>query len=235
MDGEKIRVFVIEENQLFCEGLRHLFGDMEHFEIKIEICSPQSCIPQIAKFKPDVLLFRYPHNASHLRDFLKQLLHTSPTTKPLLYDTSLTELQHLELVHQGVRGFLPQDTNAEKLLSAIRCLAKGEFWMNRKITARLLSSTLANVNASQSPPKRKASDLTVREKEVLSLLTKGLNNNDIASQLFISDTTVKCHLNRIFKKIGVNNRYEAIVFSLNASGNGSLAEFTYPQESVEAF
>ena len=211
---EIIRVLVIEENRLVGEGLRQLLGGLERIDITIEIKDPLVSLGDICTYKPDVLLLRPPEFNNRLKDFLKQLRLTSPEIKPLLYAISLSNEQLLQLAHLGIRGYLADETDTALLENAINCIVRGEYWMNRQITARLISSTLFSHTNSPDTPIRQRVHLTTREKEVLSLLAKGLKNTEIASQLYISSATVKSHLNRIFKKIGVSNRYEAILYSL---------------------
>jgi NarL family two-component system response regulator LiaR len=105
----------------------------------------------------------------------------------------------------GCSGVLQRDASSETLRRAVAAVAAGELWVPRKVSSRLLHNALHN-DATRH--------LTRRESEILKLIYKGLNNQKIADQLFISRETVRWHLRSLYSKIGVSTRQEAIRYAL---------------------
>jgi DNA-binding NarL/FixJ family response regulator len=111
----------------------------------------------------------------------------------------------------GAAGFVLKDSPAEELIRAVRAVGTGSSYLDPAITARVLS-TYRNTAARRLAPAVLA-ELTPRERDVLRLIARGLNNSEIAELLVISNLTVKTHTGRIFTKLGLRDRAAAIVFA----------------------
>ncbi|RYJ00339.1 MAG: response regulator transcription factor, partial [Actinomycetales bacterium] len=110
----------------------------------------------------------------------------------------------------GAAGFVLKDTPAEDLIRAVRAVATGQAWLDPAVTARVLTAYRTSPTARSTMV---FDDLTSRELEVLTLMARGLSNPEIASQLFISELTVKSHVGRIFSKLDLRDRPAAIVLA----------------------
>lgn len=113
----------------------------------------------------------------------------------------------------GIRGIFYENDSKEHFLKGIRAMVGGELWVSREVLNKYVmrNSSIATLNGNNK--QRNANTLTDREVEVLALITIGATNEDIAEKLFISPHTVKTHLYNIFKKINVNNRFQAALWS----------------------
>ena len=100
------------------------------------------------------------------------------------------------------------------LINATKAVKRDEFWTERKISAKILKGELRRGFQSDGNRQKSKDSLTQREKEILRHLAKGLSNKEIASAIFISDKTVKSHVNRSFKKLNVSRRMEALIFAI---------------------
>lgn len=209
----KIELWICQPNRFCGEALEMLVAAWREYRTTIITDSLDDLADRVETEKPEVLLISGQDNAELVSPFLEQHHQRLEGIKILLHDMQLMEIDLIEMVRLGVCGFLERQASSEQIRSAIRCVAGGELWINRKLTARLVSRV---VEHRMEKAKTDDYNLTPREREVLSLLSTGMNNGEIGESLYISSTTVKCHLNRIFKKIGVSNRYEAIIFSMNA-------------------
>jgi DNA-binding NarL/FixJ family response regulator len=150
-------------------------------------------------------------NGCNLLTIIKQ---KSPETKALMLTNSTDEDAIIKALMAGAKGYLSKDASVSCLLNAIKVIDNGELWVERKLIAKYFNDA-ANSNSVQQEPRKKANQaLTPREKEVLHLLTEGKTNKEIAQKLFISEKTVKSHLNRIFKKFNVTRRLEAILYAI---------------------
>jgi DNA-binding NarL/FixJ family response regulator len=113
----------------------------------------------------------------------------------------------MEHIRAGVKGRLDSSITPALLRKAIKVVHKGEVWFDRETSSRVLE--LLTVHAAEKRQHRKIDLLSVREKEVLECVSRGLKNREIADSLFISEITVKTHLYNIYDKLGVRNRHAA--------------------------
>jgi DNA-binding NarL/FixJ family response regulator len=121
-----------------------------------------------------------------------------------------------EALRAGASGFLLKDAPPEQLIGAIHTLAAGEALIASAITKRLIEQF-----ARTAPPDGQAAaalqDLTPREREVLVLIARGLSNREIASELVLSEATVKTHVKRVLAKLGVRDRVHAVVLAYESA------------------
>lgn len=190
------------------EGSMEIVGDAENGVQAIDI---------IKTLKPEVVLLDITMPASNGTQVLAAIKSQSLGTKALIFSDALDEGQIANCIKAGARGYLSRQSNIADLIMAIKAVYEGQLWIGRKLTARLLNGGFHNVTADDDRKKKTKDSLTTREKEVFSLLSEGLTNKQIAQALFISEKTVKSHLNSIFKKLNVRRRFEAIVIAIKRS------------------
>ncbi|UCH94277.1 MAG: response regulator [Candidatus Aminicenantes bacterium] len=146
-------------------------------------------------------------------EFFNALYQLIPGVKPILFNESFSEEEKINLIKFGVKGFCSIDMDSETLRKALTLIKKGEMWASR----RLISLAVPNgPDYLKNYLSRNVESFTLsyREKDILKAMVLGLKNKEIADKLFISENTVKTHISNIFKKFGVNNRAQAILFSL---------------------
>ena len=145
---------------------------------------------------------------------LIQLLATFKRARPelrLIVLGSRASLDHIEsIIAAGAKGYLTYTATEAELRMAIAVVDDGSVWAPRKVMARLVDAADKMRGTAVLPPL----DLTARETQVLNLLIKGLTNRDIADQLRIDESTVKAHLSRLMRKVGVSNRTALTVQAL---------------------
>lgn len=151
------------------------------------------------------------YNAS--LNFFQEFYKLLPLVKPVVFNENFSEGDKVNLIKIGVKGFFSIDIDSEKLEKALSLIKKGEIWTSRRLSNLAIQSGpdyLKNYLSEDTEFLK----LSVREKETLKLMVMGFKNREIAEKLFISEMTVKTHANKIFKKLGVNNRAKAILFAL---------------------
>lgn len=147
-------------------------------------------------------------------DIFPELYRNYPGIKPVLINESFTDQEKVELLKLGIRGFFSKDLDSATLQRAMRHVKKGEIWVSRSVTYLSLKDMATYKTTTAAIPDKGRFGLTEREIEILRTLVLGLKNKGIAEKLFISEKTVKTHVNRIFKKLGVNNRTQAILATM---------------------
>ncbi len=148
-------------------------------------------------------------------EVLPVIREKSPKTKVLMLAANKDEAKIFKAMKAGAKGYVSKDVSISDLLKAIQTVHKEELWIERKLMARFFDREAAHNPKKEAEPAKAKGVLTSREKEVLSLLSTGRTNKEIAKALFISEKTVKSHLNSIFRKLKVSHRLQAILHALN--------------------
>ena len=142
-----------------------------------------------------------------------ELYRVLPGIKPLVINENFSDREKVELLKLGIRGFFPMDSSCDALEKALANITKGDLWVSRQVSYLSLKD-LVHQEPRLSIPQDNTYGLTERENEILRKITQGLKNKQIAFQLNISEKTVKTHINRILKKLGVDNRTKAVLVAM---------------------
>jgi NarL family two-component system response regulator LiaR len=199
---------LVDDHAVVRSGLKAFLMVFDDLELVGEASSGQEALHVLEQAQPDVILM----------DLIMPDMDGAATTKairarwPQVQVVALTSFREDELVKRalqaGAIGYLLKNVGADDLADAIRAAHAGKPTLAPE-AAQVL------IQASRQPP-QPGYDLTEREREVLSLLVKGMSNNDIADRLVVSRSTVKFHVSSILSKLGVSSRTEAVALALNS-------------------
>lgn len=166
----------------------------------------------IERHRPDILLMEATSNGS-INDIEVNLLRKKfPDLKTLLLvNNNYDDRKKISDLSNGVKGHITDDMPLKMLCKAIRSVHMGQLWVERRISSRALEYMHFSRNKNIDGKRKKFEKLTGREKEILSMLAAGESNEKIAETLFISVKTVKTHLYRVYKKLGVSSRLQAVL------------------------
>lgn len=207
-----IKVLLVDDQELVRAGLRGILRARFGFEIVGE-CPDGGAVPAaVESLLPDVVLMdvRMP-----LVDGVTatRRLRDRGGTPPVLALTTFDDDEVLAgMLRAGAAGFVLKGVPAEDLQRATRVVAGGGAWLDPGVTARVLAAYRSAPQASRAADADLAS-LTAREREVLTLIGGGKTNAEIASALFVSEGTVKTHVNHVFAKLGLRDRAAAVIFA----------------------
>ncbi|KES09003.1 LuxR family transcriptional regulator [Streptomyces toyocaensis] len=219
-----IRVLVVDDQDLIRAGLVALLRAASGVEVVGEATGGADAVACAARTRPDVVLMDIRMPGTDGITATERILAEAAAAPPgpgasagrpalprvlVLTTFDLDEYVYAAL-RAGASGFLLKDTGPERLLEAIGAVARGDMLFAPSVTRRLIE---AYVQRSEPVPDSPASleALTAREREVLLLTARGLSNTEIAEQLFISEATVKTHLNRTMAKLDLDSRAQAVV------------------------
>jgi DNA-binding NarL/FixJ family response regulator len=215
MSGEKqIRVVIADEHRLFREGLSLIFSQGEDIEVVGEAANGRQAVDVVSELEPDLILLNITMPDTASTDVISPIRQHSPNTKVLVIASSRDEAMIFEALKAGAKGYISNDTRASDLIKAIQVVHQGELWVERKMMAKFFDGEALADLTEEGREARLKQPLTPKEKEVLSLLTTGYTNKEIAQALFISEKTVKSHLNSIFRKLNVTRRLQAILYAI---------------------
>jgi len=203
-----IRVCLADDQALFRGGLRALLELFEDISVVAEAEEGEAAVTKVLECKPDVLLLDVRMPRLNGVEVLAALARESALPPTLLLTTFEDDSALIGGIRAGARGFLLKGTTPDTLVEAIRTVAAGGTFLH----AALTPST--NVADMRVPPLSAADPLTAREREVLSLMTNGLANTQIATALRLGEGTVRNHVSSILAKLGVSDRTKAVLVAL---------------------
>jgi DNA-binding NarL/FixJ family response regulator len=210
-----IRVVVVDDQPLARAGMVMLVNAEEDIVVVAEAADGQDALTQVRAQRPDVVLMdvRMPgtDGVAATRAVIEEGL--TAQNGHLIGVIILTTYHIDEAVYAALRagasGFLLKDAAPTEIVSAIRAVVAGEAWLDPAVTRRLIDEFAARPE-QHTPTPAEMAQLTPREREVLTLLARGLSNADVAVELFISEATVKTHLARVMMKLGVREKAQAV-------------------------
>lgn len=206
---EAIRVMIADDHSLIREGLRQLLEFDGSIQVVGEAANGVECLDNLGKYEPEVLLLDINMPEKNGIDVLKKMKEDKSPVKVLIL-TVHNELEYLmKAVDIGVEGYIMKDSDSSELKKAIRAVRDGENYIQSSLIPALNNRLL-----NRDVDKEKVASLTNRELEVLVQVANGMFNKEIATNLNISERTVKNHISNIFKKIDVSDRTQAAVFAI---------------------
>jgi DNA-binding NarL/FixJ family response regulator len=206
-----IRVLIADDQALLRTGFRVILEAEPDLEVIGEAADGREAIEAVKTLRPEVVLMdiRMP-NLDGI-DATRQLVQGEQPPRVLILTTFDLDEYVYDALRAGASGFLLKDAAAEELLHAIRVIAAGEALVSPSITRRLIEDYARRPPAREQPAA--LAELTPRELEVLRLVARGFSNGEIARQLFVGDATVKTHVARIFAKLDLHDRAQAVVLA----------------------
>jgi DNA-binding NarL/FixJ family response regulator len=197
-----IRILIADDHPIVREGLTAVLETQPDFEIVGAAASGVQAVERALALRPDVILLDLALPDLDGVAALRQIRAANPTAHVLIFTAFDTDERILAAVQAGAQGYLLKGAPREELFQAIRVVYSGGSLLQPVVAARLLRQ----FSGAAALPEQ----LTERELEVLRQLAKGRQNKEIATELWISERTVKFHVSAILAKLGVGNRTEAV-------------------------
>jgi len=201
-------VVLVDDQELIRTGLRVML-ESRGVDVLGEAADGRSGVELVRRARPDLCLMDLRMPVMDGIEATRLVVAEGLPSRVLVLTTyDLDDLVHTAL-RAGAAGFLLKSTPVDRLVTGIDVVAQGEALLSPSLTRRLIERHVA------APPPGSASDLTDgltdREREVLTLVGRGLANDEIAERLFVSRATVKSHINHVFAKLGITSRVQAVV------------------------
>ncbi len=207
-----IRVVLVDDQALVRTGFRMILDETDDIEVVGEAADGRTALDVVARAGPDVVLMDVRMPGVDGIEATRRIGALARPPKVIILTTFDLDEYVFSGLRAGASGFLLKDTLATDLLSAVRVVAAGEAVAAPTVTRRLIAHFLGRTAAPPIPgrPDRLAA-LTAREREVLTLITRGRSNPEIARDLYLSEGTVKTHIGRILAKLGLRDRVQAVI------------------------
>lgn len=205
-----IRVFLLSENRLLREALARVLVRKNDIRIVETAAFSPEGVSRVLKASPDVLLFDSLTTALSSEDLIPTLHRNIPSLKVVMFGMDCDREKLLLAVHRGIVGYVLKDASAHELADAIRSVASGEAVCPPSLCRALFDCVARSGSWNPGVQLRKNLGFTRRQQQLIQLVSEGLTNKEIATQLYLSEQTVKNHLRRMLRKIGANDRLEAV-------------------------
>ena len=215
-DDQRTKLILFCNHSLIKERVENYLKDSPDFKLVMSFPSVDNFRVKNLSQEIHIALICASCNLNNFKDAyatFPELYRALPGVKTLFINENFSDWEKVELLKLGIRGFLPQDSSCDILGKALHHIDKGELWISRHVSYLSLKD-IVHKEPKISLKNNKTYGLTGRELEILEKITQGLKNKNIASHLEISEKTVKTHVNRILKKLGVDNRIKAVLVAM---------------------
>ena len=216
MSERTITVMVVDDQALVREGLMTLLEATPGLRPVAAAADGEQAVALAGRHRPDVILMDLRMPALDGVEATRRIRAARPDTEVVVLTTHADEASILDALQAGARGYLTKDAGIAEISRAVQAAADHHAFLDPDVQARLLQAATAGARAGAPRPVASAplpDDLTPREAEVLSLVARGLSNGEIATQLVVSEATVKTHINHLFSKVGARDRAQAVHYA----------------------
>lgn len=216
--NSKTRVLLIDDNYDHLMGIRELINLENDIDVVAAATNANIAMNLVKKYQPDIVLMDMNMPEKDGLTAIQEIEKMNTNVKVI----ALTAYDDADLIFRamklGAKAYILKTMASSQLIRAIHEVAQGKIYLPQGLTTgffEYFQQSFKNEGAAKVTTDSYLSELTSREEEVLDMLTQGHNYKDVARLLFISETTVKTHVNNIFQKLQVNDRTQAVLYALN--------------------
>lgn len=211
MADKKIKLFIADDHQILLDGLLTMFKGVDKIDVVGTASNGEEVLRELATMKVEVLLMDIQMPVKDGYATAKVVKEKFPEIRIIILSMHNEKIYIERMYSAGIDGYLLKSAGKEEIIQAIEKVSKGEKYFSSEVTAAILEQ---KTNSSTSIT---SSELTKREKEILSHIASGLTNPEIAEKLFLSPATIKTHRKNIMRKLDVNNTASLVKYALEHS------------------
>lgn len=202
---DRIKVLLVDDHEVVRKGLASVLEQNPDFEVVGETGSREEAVKKATALKPDVIVLDLKlgeDNGAHICQVLKE---AHPESKVLILSAFVEEEGVFDAFNAGANGYILKDANAPRILEQIKAVYRGEEALDRRVLSIIMKKF-------RSTSRRETRGIPLKEQEIsiVKFVADGYTNKQIANTMYLSDNTIKRHLQDIMNKLGVNNRAELV-------------------------
>ena len=205
-----IRTLIVDDHPVTRDGLRSALELNDEVTIVGEAASGEEAVERVAETQPDIVFMDVRMPGMGGIEATRKIREATPSTRVILFTVDESRSSIAEAIQAGVSGYLLKDASADELVNAAKLALEGKAVIHPQLTRAFIEEVqLADERADAKP-------LSRREKEILQKVAYGATTKEVANDLGISPHTVKTHLERIFEKLGANDRAQAVAIAIRS-------------------
>lgn len=210
-----VRVVVVDDQKVVRDGLAMMLGLLDGIEVVGVAVDGADALRQVQDLDPDVVLMDLSMPTMNGVEATRQLVARGARARVVVLTTYADDQWVFGALQAGARGFLTKDAGADEIRTAVLSVAAGEAQLDPSVQRRLLEALAseAHVGIQPAAPELVDDGLTARELEVLTEIARGLSNTEIAQRLFVSEATVKTHVNHLLAKTACRDRAALVAYA----------------------
>jgi DNA-binding NarL/FixJ family response regulator len=212
--GATIRVLLADDAELVRRGFALILSVQEDIEVVGEAADGSAAVAETARLKPDVVLMDIQMPGVDGLEATRRIVADHPSVRVVILTTFERDDYLFEALRAQASGFLLKNTTPEELVRAIKAAASGDALLAPSITRRVIQTFAAP--GSVAALRKLPGSLTDREREILTLMAKGLSNAEIAQHFVLGESTVKTHVSHILAKLNARDRVQAVVLAYSS-------------------
>jgi DNA-binding NarL/FixJ family response regulator len=206
-------VLIADDQALVRVGLRKILEAEPEIEVVGEAGDGEDAIGEARLLRPDLVLMDIRMPVLDGIEATRRIVSEQPATRVLILTTFGLDTYVYDALRAGASGFMLKDSPPEEIVAAVRIVASGESLLAPAVTRAVIEEFARQQPAPAPTVPTTFSELTPREREVFDLLARGLSNPEICEQLVISEATAKTHVARIFQKLDLRDRVQAVIYA----------------------
>ncbi len=218
MGAKVARILLVDDHTLYREGLRALFSHWDDFEIIAEAENGAEALELCRSLQPDIVLMDVQMPVMDGVEATRLIHQEFPQIDIVMLTMTIEESSLFESIRWGARGYILKDMPARQLGDRLRGVVRGEAALSGPVAARVLEefTRLHDSGTSTQKDDSLPANLTEQEAEILRLVARGLSNEEIAAQLYMSEGAVKKKLSSLLSKLHINNRIQAAAYAVRS-------------------
>jgi two-component system response regulator DevR len=207
-----IRILIVDDHEMVREGLKAILVTEPDFCIVGDAANAEQALELIERLNPDIALVDIRLPGTNGIELCRRSSEQYPETAVIILTTFTDQNLVAQCIQAGARGFIVKDIERFDLKRAIRAVARGEATIDTKVAAAVLAQLRRSPSTSEPAPLSDA--LSSQQLVILRLVAQGLSSREIATQLYLSENTVKGYVQEILHRLGVKNRTEAVMVAV---------------------
>ena len=204
MTDNSHKVIIADDHTLFRQGLKLILEDMENIDVVADVANGKELIEVAGALKPDLIIMDINMPVINGIEASRVLLQENPELKVLVISMYGDEQYYNSVIENGVKGFILKDADNSELRTAVKMILNGKTYFSQELLLKLIRNRQTNEQIA----------LTTREKEILTLICKGLSSSEIAAKLFLSERTIENHRASLLDKTGCRNSLSLVIYAL---------------------
>ncbi len=207
-----IRLIVADSEPIFRVGVRKIVAVEDDIRIVAQVESEDAVFNAVSRFNADIMLFEGALSTSPF-EAVTRILSIAPALRIVLVSSNVTEEETVEMMRRGVWGIITRSIAPDLLIRCVRKVHEGESWLDKRGVNWVIEAYRAQAAQLTSP--RQKVKLSPKELQIISGVTQGLRNKDIAQEVGTTEQVVKNYLRKVYDKLGVSDRLELALYCMH--------------------